>query len=1269
MSCSESKNPLQRGGTNQQQRLLAATQPGYVRIDEHEFVNWIDFASRFAGYLNYYSSANIVTGNWQPFFDNDISAILGTIAIQDIDAYRRDVKDRFDLLKNDDYQGDIPLLKRTLGELFAAVITLSLSLDTYLFRLPDDIGLKGTIRNLIQLKLKPALIKLLAYYKGGKSNKKTAGGTDNGLIIIEDTDRPDWIVLNKPVMNAYTTLETQTLSAEWLNGNETLFDLYQSVTADKSIYGDDAWTSYERINHAANHNLFAGQFDHFLSTYARLIKDAEAALLQSITNYTTHPPHYTLFLTFLQLFKYAQDDLNTITQRHLDFYYKDVLRLTPRTALPNSVHLIMELARNMQTHLLKQGTLFKAGKDSTGREVNYALNRDTLFNKGLVTELRSIYLGESSADDITKDAVTVINQNRLFASSVTNSADGLGAELTTTRKEWHPFASRTLTNGKVSSINMPRASIGFAIASPHLFMAEGDRTMKLHMYMKMADIPMPDKIRVAGFITTAKGWYKVNLEGSTYIGESEKPEAVDFKFSLKGDEPPITNFDPKVHDGTYKAGIPVLKILLENDDTKPYEYDALKDVQIRKIQMTITAGMNEHLQTTDNGVKNLALYNDLGILDGSKAFQPFGNNPKAGGSFIIGNEELFKKPGVHFRLRFKWIETPVKGEDLQYPNDTVTGRAPYVKFQALQQGSWVSMTNQTQIIDSTKDSVNADKQFPNYYGSFTLGTNDSCFVPYEEPYQSYSITSKSGYMRFSLLTGYGHEEYQRALINYLSSQTTFATVTHSDPGIAPYSPKLESLTLHYYADAWADFTAGPEKKEHKEDLISFMHIHPFGELPFEAYAESGPVPLLPQFYHTDGNQVIRNSTEFYIGIKNLNAHDSINILFQVLEGTMNPLTIKPPQHITWNYLSNNTWKTFDKQSVTDNTAQLVQSGIMSFILPADANTTHTIMPAGLIWLRASVSEAVQAVCKLLSVQAQAAVATLVDAGIPVDFMNAPLPAETITKMVEATAAVKKVTQPYASFGGRPAEETQHYYTRVSERLRHKNRAITIWDYERLLLEAFPELHRVKCLNHTRFDRDNPYNEVAPGNVTIITIPNLTNRNDADPLRPYTDESTLVKIRDFLARRTSCHVTTHVRHPLFEEVTLDFKLKLLPGFEYNYYSKLLKEEITAFLTPWAYGKSAEVQFGGRVNKSVMINFIEERPYVDYITEVKMYHQIEGQPPSVLDVDVALSSTARSILISAPAANHLITEIVPPQEQAGNETCSDKWNQQMNRVDVK
>jgi hypothetical protein len=362
-----------------------------------------------------------------------------------------------------------------------------------------------------------------------------------------------------------------------------------------------------------------------------------------------------------------------------------------------------------------------------------------------------------------------------------------------------------------------------------------------------------------------------------------------------------------------------------------------------------------------------------------------------------------------------------------------------------------------------------------------------------------------------------------------------------------------------------------------------------------------------------------------------------------LDGSADPTISKPSDHLQWSYLANNQWKEFKIQEISDATMQLIQSGIISFIIPADATTANTLMPAGYLWIKGSVATKTDAICKLISVEAQAAIASFKNTNNAADFLNGALPAGTISKLKQPQSAVKKVAQPYSSFGGRPLESSDAFYVRVSERLRHKARAITIWDYEHLVLEAFPLIYKVKCLNHTK-SVDAAYNEVLPGHVAIITIPNLQQRNDINPLKPYTSQAMLQAIDAYLRKHISCHVQLHVVNPVFEEVQLKCKLKLAKGYDdFTIYSMKLKEEITAFLSPWAYAADAEISFGGKVYKSVLINFIEERPYVDFITDVVMCHYAADGTIIQLDNDEIIASTAKSILVSVPASKHDITTV--------------------------
>ena len=148
----------------------------------------------------------------------------------------------------------------------------------------------------------------------------------------------------------------------------------------------------------------------------------------------------------------------------------------------------------------------------------------------------------------------------------------------------------------------------------------------------------------------------------------------------------------------------------------------------------------------------------------------------------------------------------------------------------------------------------------------------------------------------------------------------------------------------------------------------------------------------------------------------------------------------------------------------------------------------------------------------------------------------------------------------------------------------------------------------------------------------------------------------MEIESYLSKKTSCHVKVRVRNPQFEQVRLKFKLRLLPGYtDFTYYSNLLKEEITRFLTPWAFNSGLDIEFGGKMHKSVLINFIEERAYVDYITNVEMFQKVDEATPESGDLDVIEASTARSILVSVPADKHQIEEITV-SETVQPEVCA-------------
>jgi hypothetical protein len=123
-------------------------------------------------------------------------------------------------------------------------------------------------------------------------------------------------------------------------------------------------------------------------------------------------------------------------------------------------------------------------------------------------------------------------------------------------------------------------------------------------------------------------------------------------------------------------------------------------------------------------------------------------------------------------------------------------------------------------------------------------------------------------------------------------------------------------------------------------------------------------------------------------------------------------------------------------------------------------------------------------------------------------------------------------------------------------------------------------------------------------VLLVPIANFRNRNAVNPLQPKTGKRVLIEIENYLKDLASPGVHIHARNPVYEQIIVAFRVKFHEGYDIGYYLKKLNDEIVRFLTPWAFDEEAEVRFGEKIYASLIINFIEERRYVDFITDFFM-----------------------------------------------------------------
>ena len=1011
-------------------------------------------------------------------------------------------------------------------------------------------------------------------------------------------------------------------------------------------------------------------------------------------------PHYALFQSFLELFKIAQSDLNGLTKRHLDYYYNDILRLFPNRAVPDQVFIIFELARHIsaQGHLVKKGTRLKAGKDNLGRNVFYTTTRDLVVNKSQVVAIKSLF----------KD----INCSRLFRSPIANSSDGDGGEIETDTKSWRPFGDR----------ERPEASIGFAVSSPILYLAEGTRHVHLEIEFESiseqlsselsafdpANLTQAFDVSFSGekdwiltenahlgnlspelreiasamavrFLNNCTTWEDIagqeptkgpvfdspysgygdqkddydigepvakriiqkrnELDGCVFksldevrsvrgVGEdkindliftaarnlysshfSQETNVLHICRTLRQDQDSVVAYDDEVLNAALNTKLPTVRVLLNEQANTTCIYDSLIDLEIKSIKISVDV----------SGVKELVVQNDQTLMDPSKTMLPFGIIPVLGGTFYIGSQEVFQKKLDALKVNLEWYGTPTEESFGSYyefydsrPNDGFKA-----DISILDKRKWVPLDEEKNLFDfANLDSAVSPRQQIDLNPVGLSGIDRDVNLG---EVTDFDTDSQKGFIRLVLKNqDFGHREYQIVFTQKVLSNLDDGT---DDVPNEPYVPQLKEVVLDYQSSETVNIS-----QEDGEDVEQYFHIGPFGAAQLVSNGDSLQKKyFLPQF---------KNEGEIYIGIKDLIPSQNISLLIQMLEGSEDPTIPKPS--IEWSYLSDNEWIAFDQLDIiSDTTNDLLKSGILDFAIPKNATSNNTILTTGLHWLRASVINRSDAVPDFIQLATQAVEASFQDNGNDPNYLSEALPAESISKLAFSDSAISKVSQPFASFGGRVIEQSTTYYTRISERLRHKQRAITIWDYERMILEEFPRIYRVKCLNHTRFDgKLTNYSELAPGHVTVLIISNVRNRNSVNPIRPLTSVNLLDEIKTFISAFNSVPVTLHVRNPVYEPLKVDFDVKFRPGFDRGFYKRQLEDEIKAFLSPWAYEDGQDVSFNGKIHQSRIIDFIDEREYVDFVTCFKLYHAAFSSSEPVSE---AIATTSASILCAEGQVN--------------------------------
>ncbi len=1167
-------------GTSQTDRFPAALREGYVKADEMRFEGLLALGVDYAGILKFFDLSNQADRSWAPFFTSDALVVFAKILATDLEKFEAALLDSF-LRSFDRTQyslSDVPNYQ------------LALNIDDW--------------------------------FKSLRTIESEAG--QKVFLVIKDVIEDK---LRKPLHDLERFLDQSFIERDFDN-------IWLMAPTDERPSGNDIPT---RKDQSDDEHFLKSNFAAFYNAVL-VIRDSTRRLLSQALESQIHNPAIGMYVAFIKLYQKVQQKLNQFTARHLDFYYRDVLKIQPRKIIPDRAYLKFDTDVADREVLIKAGTEFIAGIDENNNDVIYTADNDLLVYSTRVESLYTLFLERDPLKSPEKDLglVTGAKINQIPVIKENGVANDQEAQA------WPIF-------GAPSSASQKRvfkdAKLGFALASSILFLKEGQR--KINITFKIRSVESDMSQSLGGFIdkvieklglgkkpedkdeeasdqkpleadksgdtslkadifykifrrmftiqlTAENGWHEVEdyLPLSRVVDDKYEEDCLNIQIQLFAKEPAIVPYAAETHGAGYDTDQPIIRFRI-NPMTYLCPYSLLKDIVIKEIEIDVAV----------KGVKDVVVHNNLGQLDPNNPFHPFGPLPTIGSYFIIGNQGTAGKQLTCFELEVEWAGLPIERGGFKnyyqaYETDYDNGIFE-AGLTVLNGGKWQPVIEidqpRVKLFESGADGIAKNRRL-SCRGVVKL------FKPLEEgmgPAEfGYDSFQKDGFFKFTLtapIYAFGHRDYPHQLTKVLTENAKLKKLRlHKPMPNPPYTPQINRISINYGANVRVNLEKiGTSDESRLKGGI--YHIHPLGveRLSPQTHANITMVPR----YESDGN--------LFIGLSGRRLSGTLTLLFHLRDDSTLKSDTDPPA-LKWYYLSSNRWTRLEnRQVLSDTTNGFLSSGIVTLDIPVQQRSTSTTMPRDLLWLRVSLDRQPEVPCSVYSINAQALEVTWQKQDDSAAHMESKLPAGTIKDSRVSIPGIDQIVQIADSFGGRLPEADDQFKTRVSERLKHKNRATVPWDFERLILNHFPEIHKVKCFANMV---DGPQSWEQPGHILIVVIPSLKDASAANMI-PAVNGLLLKKIEEYVKGLSSPFVTIKVRNPAYELIQVRCRVQFRRGKAGGYYLKELNQALVNYLSPWNETGGYTTRFGWRVRRYDLKSYIRNLDYINFVTDFSMLRVAE------------------------------------------------------------
>jgi len=1200
-------------GSAREQRFPAPLAPEYARLDERTCADQMSFALDFAHLLVYYDNSNRPAGSWSGFFERDLAFLLARIVTTD---FQREHFQAIALqVAAHEGRSDARKLLKSIFRMIHRIYQW--------YSWARDIEQKNLVDVPLRMTLEAVITNDLSQYLGENMRK-----------ILE------------ALPAAPASEDWPEYWHRWESQLQQLGPVRQpddpSFTPQTFDNPLDGLLALLQGLHHAHHEL------------KQMAQSRLEEILGDNPVRSDHPPHAALYMAFAKLLGLLRGKMNGLSEKHLDFYYRRVLGFTERNSSPDIAHLSFEIAPQLREYILPAGTRVAGGNDPGGALREYATDADLFINHAQIASLKALYLLHDRFATSPHFPERVIN---LLALPKCDSQDGMGAPLLDPAAGW-PVYGIDETAGSPAAPAQLNAELGFILASSVLQLREGERTVTLSIafadpnslglavqkYQEVAadildqppalELLLQDAFLI--WVSGEKGW--IPITSASFRRHAVVGSAMEIEFTLQPTDPSVVA-NPALAPDPEHAQWPMVKLAL-NPFARIFAYTFFQDLFIESVDIRVSV----------RGLRKLQLRNDVGLLSPAQPFPLFGPLPVLGSYLLLSHPELEIKRVNHVVLTLTWFNLPqppaslaslYEGYKLEIDDETFKAR-----LSVFNSGAWLAPANIHGLIPLFTRDFDQSGLLPTTVLGFELPQlvappADPPLHPVEE--QLSEAQPPRGTVRLELAEpafAFGHGVFPRLMADAVAANARVRK--NGQPTLLPnppLTPVLKSVLLDYDASDRLDLG----RPLPQDQPARFYLLRPFGYLEHQGRAAG----------IFNG---ISGQGHLYLGIEKLAPRQSLTLLFHIRDAAFSPVPalnkhhhvhLRPPR---WRYLSNNEWKDFPPElMIADTTMGLTRSGIIQFQMPEDVTLENTVMPAGLCWMEAAAEEVAGVYwCRIVSIATQAVTATRV-CDPRNDLIPSVLPAQSITQLVERRPQIQSISQPFDSSQGRGKEGLDEFRVRVSERLRHKGRAIQSFDFERLVLDQFPEVGQVKCIGPNNSRGFPGITPLEPGMLYLVATPRLETCLDREPRLP---QFVLRQIQEFIAKLASSSVKDiHVINPVYETLKVFVNVEFAGDGDASYYTDDLDGAISRYLQPWRNKPDEALYIGnGQVQGYELAKFIRQQNYVKRLPEIVLLHTYQKEEGYVSQwhrvEDRIWASAPWAVLLPAP--NHSITTVGPRRQ---------------------